>query len=200
MFGAIILAAGSGSRFGTKKQFEKIDGKELWKTVYDKAVQFVDSTNIVVVGVDIAGGKSRNESLYFGLKKLPKDIDKVIVLEAARPLVRIDQIIEILKINLPSITFVRPLVNTIVSKNYNYLNRDEYLEILTPQVFDYKLLVKALETYNYINYTDETRVMYEQHNIQPFFLTGDEYLNKVTYELDLIMMRELYKKWKKKQF
>lgn len=200
MFGAIILAAGSGSRFGTKKQFEKIDGKELWKTVYDKAVQFVDSTNIVVVGVDIAGGKSRNESLYFGLKKLPKDIDKVIVLEAARPLVRIDQIIEILKINLPSITFVRPLVNTIVSKNYNYLNRDEYLEILTPQVFDYKLLVKALETYNYINYTDETRVMYEQYNIQPFFLTGDEYLNKVTYELDLIMMRELYKKWKKKQF
>ena len=200
MIGAIILAAGSGSRFGKKKQFEKIDGKTLWKIVYDKVVQFADSSNIIVVGVDIEGGKSRNESLYFGLKKLSKDIDKVIVLEAARPLVRIDQIIEILKINLPSCTFVRPLVNTIVSKHYNYLDRDEYLEILTPQVFDYKLLVKALESYNYINYTDETRVMYEYYNIQPFFLNGDEYLNKVTYELDLIMMRELDKKWKKKQF
>lgn len=193
MTGAIILAAGSGSRFGAKKQFEKIDDKPLWKIVYDKATQIVDSSNVIVVGVDIDGGKTRNESLYFGLKKLSKNTDKVLVLEAARPLVRIEQIIEILNVDSPSTTFVRPLVNTIVSKEHKYLNRDEYLEILTPQTFNYKLLIKAIESYDYINFTDETRIMYELYNIEPFFLTGDEYLNKVTYKLDLIMMRELNK-------
>ena len=55
MNGAIILAGGQGSRFKKKKQFELLYDKEMWKYVYEKALNVVERKNIVVVGVDIAG-------------------------------------------------------------------------------------------------------------------------------------------------
>ena len=61
--GAIILAGGNGERFQGKKQFYVINGKPLWRHVYDKIQTVLENNNIVVVGVDIPGGKSRTESV-----------------------------------------------------------------------------------------------------------------------------------------
>ena len=67
MYGAIILAAGQGNRFKSKKQFEIIENKEMWKYVYDKAVQVVSPQYIVTVGVDFEGGDTRSQSVRIGL-------------------------------------------------------------------------------------------------------------------------------------
>ena len=67
---AIILAGGSGTRFGgnVKKQFLEFHGKELWRHLYDMVVTVLPKDNVVVVGLDIPGGKTRSGSVKNGLE------------------------------------------------------------------------------------------------------------------------------------
>ncbi len=169
-FGGVILAAGKGVRFQGKKQFFELDGKALWIHVYDKLTQVVEKENIVVVGVDLEGGETRSESVKKGLNRLNDDIERVIILEAARPLVTIGQIKTLLNDKNSSTTFVMPLVNTVVYRNGKYINREELYDLLTPQAFDFKLLRKAYNSGKYYDRTDETRVMFVVYGIEPCFI------------------------------
>ena len=149
----------------------------------------ISRDNIVVVGVDIPGGSTRSESVFKGLKFLSnKNIDKVIIAEAARPLVTVKQIEEILNTQYKSNTFVMPLVNTVVYRTGVYINRNDLYDLLVPQSFDFNLLYKAYMTGKYKDYTDDTRIVFEEYNIKPhFILTGDN-LYKVTYKKDLAVL------------
>ena len=86
--GAIVLAGGKGTRFHQQKQFVQLWGKELWRHVYDKACQLIPKEQIIVVGVDVPGGETRSGSVMNGLNGL-KESEKVLLLEAARPLVTV---------------------------------------------------------------------------------------------------------------
>lgn len=189
MNGAIILAAGEGSRFGSKKQFILYKGKMLYEHVLNTMEKCISRDNIVVVGVDIPGGSTRSESVFNGLKFLSnKNIEKVIIAEAARPLVTVKQIEEILNTQYKSNTFVMPLVNTVVYRTGVYINRNDLYDLLVPQSFDFNLLYKAYMTGKYKDYTDDTRIIFEEYNIKPhFILTGDN-LYKVTYKKDLAVL------------
>jgi 2-C-methyl-D-erythritol 4-phosphate cytidylyltransferase len=190
-YGAIVLAGGKGERFKQEKQFSEFDGKILWKHVYDKVKNIVDKDNIVVVGVDIPGGNTRTESVMNGLRNLQPDTKRVIILEAARPLVTEEQIKMMLFNNHPSVTFVMPLVNTVIKRDGTYMNRDDLFEMLTPQAFDYYLLKQAYESQKFINMTDETRVMFEFHGIKPYFIEGGQNLLKLTYRRDLPILEAI---------
>ena len=189
--GAIILAGGNGERFQGKKQFYVINGKPLWRHVYDKIQTVLENNNIVVVGVDISGGKSRTESVIYGIRSLSSNTKRVIIAEAARPLVTRAQIREILSDNHPSCSFVMPLVNTVVKREGMFLNREELYELLVPQAFDFQLLKTALDSGKFKNMTDETRVMFEYHGIKPHFIETTENLIKVTYQRDLPIIESL---------
>ena len=189
--GAIILAGGNGERFQGKKQFYVINGKPLWRHVYDKIQTVLENNNIVVVGVDIPGGKSRTESVIYGIRSLSSNTKRVIIAEAARPLVTRAQIREILSDNDPSCSFVMPLVNTVVEREGMFLNREELYELLVPQAFDFQLLKTALDSGKFKNMTDETRVMFEYHGIKPHFIETTENLIKVTYQRDLPIIESL---------
>lgn len=63
VFGAIVLAGGNGERFQGKKQFYIINGKPLWKHVYDKIHNVLEDNNIVVVGVDVPEEKPEQNPL-----------------------------------------------------------------------------------------------------------------------------------------
>ncbi len=93
---AIVVAAGTGSRFGGAKQFEQLDGRR----VVDRAVaaaQAVADGVVVVVPVDrtddgqlaghrvVAGGATRSESVRAGLAAVPEEADVIVVHDAARP-------------------------------------------------------------------------------------------------------------------
>ena len=189
--GAIILAGGKGTRFHQQKQFVMLKGKELWRHVYDKACQIIPREKVVVVGVDIPGGETRSGSVMNGLNAL-QECTKVLLIEAARPLVTIEQLQTLIDTDADSITFVAPCVDTIIKKDKTYLNRSECLRMQTPQAFNYSLLKKAYQTGKYMDMTDETRVLYEEFGIEPTFVEGDENLYKVTYPKDIFIIENFF--------
>jgi 2-C-methyl-D-erythritol 4-phosphate cytidylyltransferase len=93
---AIVVAAGSGARFGAAKQFARIGGV----TALERAVATARETCagvVVVVPEGIAwsgsagvaatpGGATRSDSVRAGLALVPDDADVVVVHDAARPL------------------------------------------------------------------------------------------------------------------
>lgn len=189
--GAIILAGGRGERFHQPKQYCVLENKPIWKHVYDKMIQVVDKNNVVVVGVDIEGGDTRTESVIKGLNSINRDTSRLIIAEAARPLVTLKQL-EILAYDKhPSSTFVTPLVNTVIMRDGSYLNRNEMYQLLTPQAFDYKLLLKAYASGRYKGMTDETRVMFEFYNIKPHMIETTDNLIKITYPKDLAVVEKI---------
>jgi len=191
-YGAIVLAAGQSHRYKEKKQDLIFHGKQLWQYSYERAVEAVGLSNVVVVGKDIPGGETRTESVIIGLKALPSDIDRVVILDAARPMVTQKQIKELLDNPNPSVTFVRPLVNTPIYRDGRYINRNELYDMLVPQAFDYHKLLEAYESGRFTDMTDETRVMYEFFDIKPTLIETDNNLYKVTYPGDLYVIESIY--------
>jgi 2-C-methyl-D-erythritol 4-phosphate cytidylyltransferase len=95
---AIVVAAGSGSRFGdtVPKQFLDLAGIRLIDralaaagTACDGVVAVVPADHTVAMPagvVTVAGGPSRSASVRAGLAAVPADADIVVVHDAARPL------------------------------------------------------------------------------------------------------------------
>ena len=192
-YSAIILAAGKGTRYKSTKQDVIFHGKPLWRYAYETVIDIVSENNVVTVGKDIPGGATRSLSVLNGLKALPENTDRVVIVEAARPMVTKKQILQLLNNSHPSTTFVRPLVNTVIYRNGQYINRDEMYDLLTPQAFDYKMLLNAYLSGNFSDMTDETRVMFEHYGIKPHFIETDSNLFKVTYPGDLDIIESIYR-------
>ena len=189
---AILLAAGRGKRYNGNKQDVIFHGKPIWKFTYDTIAKVIDQNNIIVVGKDILGGSTRTESVKIGLNNINKNTDRVIIIEAARPLVTKHQIELLANNTYPSTTFVRPLVNTVIYKSGNYIDRNELYDLLTPQAFHYKLLCEAYTNGRFDDTTDETIVMYKYHNIKPNFIETTNNLFKITYPGDLSILESIY--------
>lgn len=200
MNGAIILAAGQGSRYHGKKQDLIFHGKPIWRYVYDTVSSVVPTKNIIVVGKDIEGGETRTESVTKGLEALSDiPIDRVVIAEAARPMVTKEQIKQLLDDTFPSSTFVRPLVNTPIYRDGRYVNRNEMYDLLTPQAFDMKMLLSAYRSGNFTDMTDETRVMFEFYGEKPHLLETENNLFKITYPGDLEIIESIYKNQNKNE-
>lgn len=189
---AILLAAGKGTRYRGTKQDVLFHGRPLWRYAYETSMNIVGKDRIVVVGKDVKGGETRTGSVLNGLKAIPQDTDRVVIVEAARPMVTRAQIIELLNDPYPSTSFVRPLTNTVIYRDGAYLNRNELYDLLTPQAFNFKLLSDAYRSGNFTDMTDETRAMYEFHGIRPHFIETGSNLFKVTYPGDLDIIESIY--------
>lgn len=192
MNGVILLAAGQGSRYHGKKQDLIFHGKPIWRFAYDTALDVVGEGNIVAVGKDIQGGATRTGSVINGLAALPKEIDRVILVEAARPMVTKAQIVQLLNDSYPSSSFVRPLVNTVIYRDGTYVNREDLYDLLTPQAFDRKMLEEAYQSGRFYDMTDETRVMFEFYGVKPHFIETESNLFKITYPGDLEIIESIY--------
>lgn len=198
---AIILAAGQGSRFNGKKQFLEFHGKPLYKHVYDTLCSVIPPSNIIIVGIDIKGGSTRNESVKIGLEYLAsvKSYKKIIICEAARSMVTQSQIEAIISMESESACYVNPVVDTIILKDKTYINREDCLHLVSPQAFNFKLLYEAYRNADLGELrTDETRLMFEVYGIKPDFLLGDDNLYKVTYPKDIAVLESIYEIYHKK--
>ena len=88
---AIVVAAGSGLRFGGPKQFEPLGGA----TVLDRSVAVARATVDGVVVVvppgrtlapgEVEGGATRSASVRCGLAAVPDDAEVIVVHDGARP-------------------------------------------------------------------------------------------------------------------
>lgn len=191
-YSAILLAAGKGTRYKGTKQDVFFHDKPLWRFAYDTTASVVDTDRIVVVGKDVAGGATRAGSVLNGLNAIPEDTDRVIIVEAARPMVTKEQILQLLNDDSPSTTLVRPFVNSVMFRDGTYVDRNSLYDMLSPQAFDYKLLLEAYRSGHFENATEETRVMLEFHGIKPHFIETGNNLFKVTYPGDLAIIESIY--------
>lgn len=187
---AVVLAGGKGKRFHGQKQFVNLRGKQLWRHVYDKLLPLVGRENIVVVGVDIPGGSTRNRSVQNGINYF-KDGGRVMIFDAARPMVTTEQIKLLMAVEAESATFAMPCVDTLVKIDGIPVNRSEYMSVQTPQVFDFAKLRAAIKNDRYATATDETRVMFDEYGIRPLLIEGSPLLMKVTYPEDIQVLESI---------
>lgn len=93
---AIVVAAGSGSRFGGAKQFEDLQGRRVvdWALAASRSV--ADGVVLVVpagrtgdefpaADAVVAGGATRAGSVRAGLAAVPADAEVILVHDGARP-------------------------------------------------------------------------------------------------------------------
>ena len=86
----IVVAAGTGARFGGPKQFEQLGDRLVVDWAVDSATRATDGVVVVVPaeradGDLVAGGATRSESVRRGLDIVPDEATVVCVHDAARP-------------------------------------------------------------------------------------------------------------------
>ena len=168
--GMIVLAGGTGKRIGRPfpKQFLLLGGKPLLVHVLEKA-RIIPAIERVVItcpeahieetrrlidnhGFDarfscIVGGGSRQESVYLGLEELD-DSESVIIHEAVRPLVSVEEFRALIAAPDPNAMFGIAIPFTVL-KGHDYvedlLERDELVNVQLPQKFDRVKLAAAHE-------------------------------------------------------
>jgi 2-C-methyl-D-erythritol 4-phosphate cytidylyltransferase len=88
----IVVAGGSGRRFGTPKQYESLGDARVIDRSIAVASEASDGVVVVVPAEDaeregaVAGGSSRSDSVRAGLAAVPAEATIVCVHDAARPL------------------------------------------------------------------------------------------------------------------
>ena len=88
----IVVAAGSGSRFGGPKQYEELGGRRVldWSIATARGagdgVVVVEAPDRARAGESVAGGATRSASVRRGLEHVPESATIVCVHDAARPL------------------------------------------------------------------------------------------------------------------
>jgi 2-C-methyl-D-erythritol 4-phosphate cytidylyltransferase len=93
---AIVVAAGSGARFGGAKQFRALGDSRLVDRAVETAARACDGVVVVLpagtgwdgptVAATVTGGETRADSVRAGLAAVPDDVDVILVHDAARPL------------------------------------------------------------------------------------------------------------------
>ncbi len=171
---AIITAAGKGERMNPpiKKQFMPLAGKPiivhtvekfLKAEIFDKVIITISSEDRKLAEkilfseynlpkkkfIIVDGGVTRQQSVFNALKMCPEATDYVVIHDGVRPLVKVKEIQEIVKLTEEkrAVTLGIPAKNTIKRIKQNRvistLDRKQLWEIFTPQAFYYDLIYKA---------------------------------------------------------
>lgn len=200
---AIITAGGTSSRFGnTNKLLEKIDGKEVIKYT----VEAFEKSNVdeIVICANksimetlsemfpykiIEGGKTRQESVYNGLKAI--DCDYVLIHDGARPLIDVETInktIEEVQAK-KAVTVMTKTTDTIKEVDENgkiirTIDRSKLYNTQTPQAFEYNLIKLAHEKLIDKSFTDDAGML-EFLGYDVYIVVGDYKNIKITTKNDI---------------
>ena len=213
---AVIVAAGSGSRFGASspKQYQMLHGTLVLEhsiaafndadffagiiLVVAEDDDYIDDLQLPSAITIVTGGKERSDSVANGLSALieiaSKD-DWIWIHDGARPCVG-NNFLAALSAELgdhaiggiPAI----PVTDTIKTADNNQILKTEPRVNLwraqTPQIFRFQLIVKAMAAAieNNSDITDESSAV-EQFGVKPMLLTGRDSNIKITHQQDLTL-------------
>ena len=209
---AIILAAGSGNRFGGKKQFKKLNGSPLWSYSLDTFIksnffqelilvvskesldelknskefyQFSKKINIKLV----CGGESRQDSVYNGLQLVNKNNNIICIHDAARPFVKQKYIRDVVRacLDFDGSILAIPSTDTVKKVQDGFvektIDRDSVWMAQTPQAFQKDKLLHAIELGSNVKITDESTLM-ELAGFKIKIIIGDSSNLKITRKID----------------
>lgn len=146
---AIVVAAGSGSRFGAPKQFEPLGGRRVldWSLAAARAVAdgvvVVLPPSFVAAGEPQAdavagGGDTRSASVRAGLAQVPGGAEVVVVHDGARPLAGSDlfaTVVAAVRAGADAAVPGIPLADTLRWRSGGVADRDGLVAVQTPQAF-----------------------------------------------------------------
>lgn len=148
----VVVAGGSGSRFGAPKQFLGLGGRR----VIDRAIAAAagHSEGVVTVlpadvdlgyteaadtpVVTVAGGDTRSASVRNGLAAVPDTADVVLVHDAARPLTPDDvfrRVIAAVRAGADAVVPVLEVTDSLRHRADGAVDRGEFAAVQTPQGF-----------------------------------------------------------------
>lgn len=207
----IIVAAGSGSRFGASlpKQYCLLDGKPvLMHTIDNMRNALPDSHIMLVLNKDfvdywddlckeysfkspmiVVGGETRWQSVKNAVNLIPAEAKVISVHDGARPFVNkamVERLISALDIAPGAIPVVA------VTDSLRYIEEDKsipvdrsrYKAVQTPQMFHATKLIEAYSLPFDETFTDDASVM-AALGYDVTLVEGDTYNIKITHPLDI---------------
>lgn len=216
MFSAIILMAGEGRRMN--KNINKIllplGNKKIYEYSLNVFLKSVDEVICVLNENDkniiddlpknvkyTFGGKTRQESVYNGLKLVTNDY--VLIHDSARPFINVDLIDEIKKelLNQNNVLVCTKCKDTIKEINGNSLktlNRNNLISAATPQSARLDIL---MDSYNKSfkddkSFTDDLSIIeYYYPNVSTKLVYASDDIFKITTEFDYELAKLLWRKY-----
>jgi 2-C-methyl-D-erythritol 4-phosphate cytidylyltransferase len=156
---AVVVAGGSGTRFGEPKQFSDLVGRPVLSWSLDVARRACEGVVLVVpAGHDrawdadriVVGGATRSVSVRAGLAAVPSVAAVIVVHDAARPLARLQlwhSVIEAVAAGADAAIPATPVSDTVKvvgpDGQLSTLDRSRLVAVQTPQAFRADVLRKA---------------------------------------------------------
>lgn len=207
----IVVAGGSGQRFGAPKQFASLFGDER---VIDRSCDVARSCagRVVVVlpsadqvenwraarpdDVAVVGGSTRSESVRAGLAAVPADADIVCVHDAARPLATaalFEAVVAAVRAGADGAVPALPVTDTVKVVDpsgavVSTPDRSTLVTVQTPQAFAASVLRAAHASG--AEGTDDAALV-EQAGGRVVVVTGESWNHKITDPADLDRARAL---------
>lgn len=145
---AIVVAAGSGTRFGAAKQFEPLRGRRVIDWSLAAARDACAGVACVLppdhgrteeaADVCVSGGATRSESVRAGLAAVPLDVEVIVVHDAARPVAPSSLFAEVIAAVREGADAAVPGVavhDTIRHAEQGVVDRAHLVAVQTPQAF-----------------------------------------------------------------
>lgn len=212
---AVIVAAGSGSRYGGSlpKQFLELDGKPVLCHSIDAFRRAVPQSEIILVlspaGKEIwheycqtagyesprivSGGASRSESVSNAISSIDNGEDAIVMIhDGARPLLSSKLISRLLEAAVQGYGAVPalPLTDSIVSldedSSISTASREAFRRVQTPQVFPLHTLKEVYSLKNVL-FTDDLSAVLTHTSLPVSLVPGDEKNIKITTPGDLAL-------------
>ena len=145
----IIVAAGSGSRYGGMKQYEVLRGRRVLDWARQAALRACEGVVMVVPADRLAlrepgahrvvpGGATRSESVRAGLDAVPDDAEIIVVHDGACPLASLElfhKVIGAVRDGADAAVPALPVTDTIRSLDGGTIDRSRLVTVQTPQAF-----------------------------------------------------------------
>jgi len=221
----VITAGGNGKRFSQhqKKQYFLLFGKPIIYWTIKRFVEYNKISDIIIVlpkGNFIQktqelqsyfpntrlkfclGGSTRQISVFNGLKICELDTQQVLIHDGVRPFISddlIDKLLEVCSKNgsaVPGSKVVHTLKKISRDKIESTVNREDLVQVYTPQVFDYQAVFELHKKamHDQITFTDDSS-LYEKYGFETTFVSCSNENIKITEKSDIGLAEFLMKKY-----
>jgi 2-C-methyl-D-erythritol 4-phosphate cytidylyltransferase len=201
----IVVAAGSGARFGARKQYEPLGPRRVLDWALTSARAVSDGVVLAVpadvaaeaeaeADIVVAGAETRSGSVRAGLAVIPSDADVIVVHDAARPLAPpwlFDAVVARVRAGADGVVPGLPIADTVKRVRGDLvestLDRSLLVAVQTPQAFAAAALRKA---HAHNGEASDDAALVEAVGGQVVVVPGDPLNSKVTGPDDLDRARE----------
>ena len=199
---AIVVAAGSGDRFGGPKQYAPLSGARVLDHAVRAARAVADGVVLVVapdraadpepsVDAVVAGGATRSASVRAGLAAVPAEASIVLVHDAARPLASprlFAAVVDSVRGGAEAVVPAVAVADTLRDRAGGVVDRDRLVAVQTPQGFEGSALRRAHAAEG--DATDDAGLV-EALGGEVVIVPGEPTNTKITESSDLVVAASL---------